>query len=441
MAVDFASGSLNISTGAIGTTQTVSGLSFFPEVILFQVIGRTDAVDAIGQADLMHSIGMSMKTGSIIKRSMVSDFDEHAEATSDTYGGSRFDAIIGQISDAGAWVGLLDIDDHTSDGFRVIIDAVFSSSLRMHWWAFGGTDIAALNLVEVVEPAVAGEVNVTYPEGGFAPDLLICIASRKAAPPDLSAGGRLSFGFAARTPAEIQIEQGVGMYGAEDGANPSDVGKYSRTGQVAALMDSGIDLINRRVAVSGWNSDGFKLNFLEVDGDANTRYYFMCVKGGAWSVKNLMTLSNDTTTNIDVTGVHFTPKGAVHFSVGEAQSADDTHNNNFGKFNLGFFAGTASQRVMGMRSGSGVSPTVVTTALQHDIVGMILSSTTVIVELRVTAILADGLRHIMDVSEPTTHFFQILMGGNGAGEPDNFGHPRSRRSYGLEPRNNLRIGV
>ena len=54
MALEVATGSFNIGTGGVGTTVSITSLSFEPKVIIFGWSGRT----AVGQAEGSHKFGM-----------------------------------------------------------------------------------------------------------------------------------------------------------------------------------------------------------------------------------------------------------------------------------------------------------------------------------------------------------------------------------------------
>lgn len=408
MTMNCASGAFNISTGTIGTTHTET-LGWFPEIIVFQIVGNTASVDSGPDAgNIVRSIGMCMKTGSTTKRCCISGTDEDNVNPMNNCNGLRDDAIIGQLTPSGAWAGLLDIDLQSATTFRVIIDAVFSAGYRCHWWAFGGDDIQAIDLIQVVEPSTAGTVAV---DAGFPCDALICLTQDRSGSAGTIGGSfGLSMGVAARRPSN-GIEQGMIATSARDNVTPSTVAMYQRSDQIAGLIDYSTDTIKVRTKITGWTPSGFNLDFTEVSGSGTRIHFFLAVQGGRYSVKHFTTPA-DTVTNMDVTGALFTPVGGLYVSNVSPDCADDTISvARFSRFNVGMLGSDLTQGVQGFRGAHTQNPMTCRTAIQHDEVILNMSSTAINIACHATSFLSDGIRHINSVAG--VHEGNVLMIGAG----------------------------
>lgn len=430
MALDFKSGGFTVSTGTAGTKQTISGLSFYPEVVLFMWNGRTETSDTYGRMSLQQGFGMYMFTAPTLKQSVSSMRSEDNLTTSDSGAGHRNDAVIAVLDTSDAWNGRASIDAVLADGFRLNIDQQFPSGIRIDYLAFGGTDLQALDITEVVEPAATGSQTISGP--GFQPDLLIAISSPKSgASPQAGAGGRNMIGCAVNHPSGVK--QYVWAAGSADAVTTTAAMKYSNSTDFLAHFNTGVTALDRLASVTSFNANGYVLNWSKVTGAGTTRYYVVAIKGGNWDLGSITTV-NSTSTDLTITGLAFQPKGALFISGTSSETAHDTPSNQ-AKFSVGLFSGVSDQESMYQRDNNGLTTTQVTVGVEYD--GNFANGDASVNRstMSVKSVQSDGLTCRMDLAEAQAHFVEVLTGGNGQTNSGNIGQPISRRHMGVWPQN------
>lgn len=310
MAVAVADGTITITTGAIGTTFTVSGLSFQPKALLFFWSGRATN----GQAEADHKFGMGIAVSTTSRRAMTTQSD-HGTTTTATDRRLATTACIATLTIAGAIDGLADLDAILSDGFRLIIDDVFSAALQVGWLALGGTDLTVATIVAIAVPAAPGDQDITVT--GFtasAADQAVIFLGSVGAPDTTTTHSCFCLGAAAGSALNNAVMAGISV----DAQATSVTASYCRAGESLARA-FGEGLIDIRGSVTAWLTDAFRINWAEVVSGED--FVALCLKGGQYAVGNALT-STGTTNQTE--GTPFTPLALLVASHNKAASTVDT---------------------------------------------------------------------------------------------------------------------
>lgn len=387
MALSAKVGSLSTTTGAVGATVVVSGLGFQPKALIFWWNGRTDTVDAAGSDS--HQLGVGFATGTTDRRIAASEsFDGQTTTQADR--SNRDDACIATINNAAAqsWDGRMDVQSIDADGFTLVIDEVFSKSLRVHFLAVGGDDISNVETGRITEAAAAGNQTVTL-AGAFQPDVVLFTGGHATTEASIRGDSSWFVGFATRSPSTVQA---VLLEGSDDGLTTTDCQSYCRADECIAMFASGMATIDGRAAVNQWNSDGFQLNWIE---RAALRFVeFLAIKGGQWLVGDLLT-QTDTVTDIVESGFGFQPAGALFISACRAASTADAFTAH-AEASIGAFDSTTSRAAFGVGDENGVTTSECSTMVEYD-------------EIYVNPDLADGVEGLMDVKSVESGGFTCIM--------------------------------
>lgn len=314
MALEVASGVVSITTGAVNTTFTVSGLTFQPKAIVFVWSGVASAT--IAEADLSAGIGFATSTSA--RRAYAIQIDTALAANSNRDSVWRNDCCITTLTTAAAVGGHADLDAITSDGFRLIVDDQFPAGFQVGWIAYGGDDITDVAIVDWTERTTNGDTDVAT---GFALNTgvdnkaVIAVGLRSTAAAGTAASdSTLAVAIAAgNTPVNA-----VAAISGDDATDPSLTCQYARTGDFIASV--GNDTVVSRSTVSAWLADGFRVNTAETDGSAYRRSALV-LKGGRFEVGDFTTSTGTSNTAESTT---YKPKALFAISGGIAQSASDT---------------------------------------------------------------------------------------------------------------------
>jgi hypothetical protein len=323
-----------LAAHTVGTTYTVSGLSYKPKAILFFAPGINSF--GAGAQDLHGVMGFATTTSN---RGCACTFSQNAAGTSVCANIVSTDSIYRVASGNGA----LDINAFNSDGFQLIVDTQSSAIHVVQWMAFGGADITDAEVFTIAEPATATTVKTTL-TGAFKPNVVILAFSKPTALDTVTSNdAALSIGFMTSTSASNNI---CVMGNSDTGSASMDTDGYGIAAECAALIaDGGAAVCNMRAVLSSFDTDGFTLNFLE-RAVTNRRGVGIAIKGGQWQASsytiNTTTVGNTTT----VSGLSFRPIGALHISREATQSTSDAttaHN----KVSIGCWSSTSSRRAIG----------------------------------------------------------------------------------------------
>lgn len=401
MALSAKVGAFNTTTDVATSTVEVTGLGFEPKAIIFWWTKSTSTgTDEVAGGSI--STGMGLATSSTSRR-VVAMQSEDASAAADTDRFHSDAACVHILTISGATDGDLDVVSFDADGFTLVVDDQFTASYRVHYIAWGGSDITDVATGAATAPAGTGNSDVTGP--GFQPDMVIIMASRQTgAPPAQSTNAAISFGFAAGG------GQGVLGLGSVHNQTTMDTGSYCYSGNVIGVPSatSPID-VSRRASFVEFISTGFTLNWLETN--SGDYVHWLAIKGGEWLVGSLLT-QTDTTTDIAESGFGFQPSGALLLSHCNSESSSDTiqdHN----RASIGAFSSTTDRGAQGHLDQDNVGDSVCTLAVEHDAVYVnIATDETVQGLMDIKSVDSDGFTCIMDDADPAQAFVTYLAFGS-----------------------------
>lgn len=398
--------SFNIGTGAIGTTIPRSGYGFQPKFIFVWGSGRTNSVDTAGRLDAKYFMGMAI---SPTNRAAVGCQDDDTALTSATDRFQREDAIIGELSTAGAIVGLGDVQSFDADGVTFIIDAVFTTDLRVHVLAVGGTDITNVALVRYSDAASAISQDITTI--GFTPDALINMGVMLAAFPSATVTHSIHLGMAAWNGSSW--DQAVTGGRCRDASALMEASSYSKSGEFTfAHATAPASTLLVRGALTARLSNGFTINYAVADTGARQNFV-LAVKGGSWKLDNGVTAAN--TTPFSRTGFSFQPKGGLIASHCKAECAAGTPASNF-EFSVGAIdsAGVEGSQVSSQDDGNTASISNLTISFDSVYHNIDAVSTTGAIEgeMQHTSWNSGGVTFTMSDADPVAAFIPALFFGD-----------------------------
>lgn len=320
MALVTARGRIAIASGdTVGTTKTVSGLSFQPKLIFFQWNGRVSATDAVGRAT--HRRGFGAATSTTDRRGVTNtSFDAAGNADGGAYHHAA--ACVVQVSNTGGAIdGLADVNAINSDGFQLIVDDQFPNNLDVDWLAIGDDagDITNVTTFQFQAPGTTGAQSQSITSLAFQPTGVIFFNIDLATAPPAGVSTNVQMGFGAATgPSDDHIWHG----GMDEGSNTMDTQSYCRAGECIGMMPgTGGKLMDGRAEFTQFLSNGFQINWLEHA--VINRYVFgVAIRGPQMAVFNGLTQTDTSTTTVVDFG--FTPRAAILVSAGKAASAADT---------------------------------------------------------------------------------------------------------------------
>lgn len=376
MATSAKVGAFNVNDGgaSVGNTNAIN-VGFQPTAIIFWWSGRSDSVDANGGADSKMGVGFAVSTTA---RSAASLFDQDAAATSNCERTQSAAAMVCERLD-GANGGLLDLNSIDANGFTTIIDAAFTTNLRVHYLALGGDVSAAAE--GTISLGATGNVSVTGLS--FQPKAVLLLSHGGAA----ANGAGIGLGAATGTANEACVS--IGM---QNGAASSDTASYGFGDECAALNNyssNGEPPFGRAEFVQ-FNSDGFTINVLEIG--TNARYLAL---GGAASFLVRDFLTRTDTTQFSESGFGFTPKATLFASCCTAECVQNTATAS-GQMSIGAATSASERGAHATTSQDALADTEVWTAVSHD-------------EVYVNGDLADGVEGEMDLVSMDSDGFTVVM--------------------------------
>jgi len=407
MALQVADGTITLSTGAVGTTFTVSGLAFQPVAIFFFWNGR--ATSGQGEADHKFGAGFAVSTSS--RRAFTTQSD-HGNTTiaSDT---ARYnDCCVATLTIAGAIDGKADLNAINSDGFQLIIDDVFSAGLQVGWIAWGGSDLTNAEIVDISEPGATGNQDIATSfalNTGADDKAIIFLGSSDGAYGTPTTFSTFMFGVAAGdTPVNA-----VFAACSDDALGTSNTMAYSRTGDCIAEVDS--DVVHSRAAVSAWLSTGFRLNWSAVDAATTWPFSALVMKGGRWQVGDSVT-STGTTNQTENT--NYQPKGIVVGSACRAASTAGT-STAVDERSIGVATSASSRRCASLTDKDAATIADMGIDYREDAFYSNQSTaTTVVVEGLADLVSFDAapsFTFVMDDADPTANYFFYLLAADAPG--------------------------
>ncbi len=395
-----------IDVGTVGTTYTITGLSFQPKAIKCFWAGHSSASDAIS-ATLDSKQGVGFATGAADRRCAFTNQVDASDSTQcDSYVHNA--AVIGILDGAGALAGLADVQSFDSGGVTFVIDQQFGAALRVTVLLLGGSDITNASTVEFQLPASTGNFDVTSLafQGDFA---FFAHAFTLTAPP----AGRLhaSLGIGA---AKSSSEQAVLVMSSLDNQTASDTARYCLDAlECIAGISASAALV--RCSFVSWLSNGFRVNVLEVG--SQIQVIGLVLKGGSYAIKSFVT-QTDTVTPIAVTGAGFTPVGGFVASHLTSESTQDTIQAQ-AAMSMGAFE-SASARAAQLSTSKDNLPAGIDSvvAIEYDAVYIRedtgSAGANLVGLMDVQSMDADGVTFIMDDADPDQAFAWTVLFGNAA---------------------------
>jgi len=289
----------NIGTGAVASTVVRTGYGFQPKACLYWWSGRTESTTTFARKNLQMGAGMA---SSATARACVTMLSQDTTTTMVT--NRRHDAanVIACTTTSDTTDGSADLQSFDAGGQTLVITDQFTTNLRVHCLALGGTDLTNAIVVQFAGPGANGNQDTTTV--GFQPDALVLLSSIQ----DVASGttqnftGQLLFGLATGP-----SNQGVVALTDKDASADASTSRYSYGGECLASPNDTATAVGRRAAFVSFLSNGFRLNWLEFS-SAGFQYFALALKGGRYAVGNVVT-STTINTTIPVTGLGFAPSG------------------------------------------------------------------------------------------------------------------------------------
>lgn len=387
------------STTDVATTQIEvdfpAGNQFTPKVIFFWSNDRTELTNTVSSTNHRRAAGVAISATS---RHAVASASDDGEASADAANAIREDSCIFTINTGGAGSvdGQLDLVSMDADGFTVVIDNQFDTSIRVHYLALGGSDITNVDRHHFEEPASTGSESLT--PFSFQPDVLFFLnASTGTDPPSLShLSSRMVTGFSNGSSNYVL------MGGSDDGDATTTTGSYLKSGESHGGIVFDVTGIDSRASVTSLDATGFTQNWPEVVGTATRDYFVVGVKGGNWALGDLLT-QTDTITTIQESGFGFAPVAAMFMSAGNVESTSDTLDSD-DDWSLGAYSWDGSnldQGAMQIQDEDGQATTDTMSAVNYDNVYLKGTNGSLFGAMTVQSSDSDGFTCIMTDADPS----------------------------------------
>jgi hypothetical protein len=356
-------GSFQISTGAVGTLQTISGLGFDKAVafVKFWWNGRTENANALGNADHYFGTGVTVNAAVSYEDFCVTTRSQNgispSNSCSDTWEArciAMLDLTTNTVKGAAYCV------NYTKDSFDVYIAEVFLSGITVHYEAFGGTDLFALETLKTTEPVSPGNVDMNF---SFRPDFLWSISNPAGAlgtaPTDDS---RMCIGAASFRDGGIQ--QFVCAYGSNDNVATTDTESYNRSDKFIAHINSAFTgNLTGQASISAISGNKVTLNWDVTQGGGVREHIVLAVRGGSWRVGKFDTVV--AVAPIVIGSLGFGPIGATFVSTTQAQSANNVTDSRDERV-LGAFDAASNQRSLSIEDSTALATSRISTVVQFD---------------------------------------------------------------------------
>lgn len=313
--------SFTVSTGAVGTTFDVTGLTGIHSSSKFWALLWWSGRATTGFAEEDVRVGLGLLTGTASRRSY-SMFLDHGSASEVSVGSKENDCCIHTVTTGPAIEGKCDLDSVITDGLRFIVDDQFVTAVVVGGIAVWGSDITDVGIVDFDSPTATGDDDASLNFGfalntGIDDKAIITISNRNSSFGSAANIGALGLSVIA---GDTIAQAAVGIR-ASHGVNPTTNNRACRTGVSINGMAT-VDQITHRASATAWLSTGARLNWAET-ALSTWNSSALAVKGGRYKVGDI--LSQTGTSNTDET-VGIVPKGLFLFSAGAAESASDTSN-------------------------------------------------------------------------------------------------------------------
>jgi len=361
--MDFAHGAIQLTTGAIGTTFVVSGLSFQPKAIRFYWTGIDSATDAVtGAVNERRGVGFASSTSS---RRTIASFSQDTAGTSNCGGGAANDCCVATTDGAGAFDGKIDISAFASDGFTLIVDDVLPAAMTLFWEAWGGADITNVTIGDIAEPAATGTQNYTatgFTSADNGSQVVMLAGCQSTAAVNTAAATDSGFftGFTSGSG-----EQCVVSGNSDDASTAMDTDGVASGGRCLTMCALAGGTEGSRAAFSAWGTDLFTLNWTTVL-TTNRRSIYMAIKGGAWRAGDFPIEGQTLDDTSAISSLPMSQLRGICFlgNMAAANSSFGAHD----RISLGTATGTGSRRAMGQmdENATASSACEIGTAVEYD---------------------------------------------------------------------------
>lgn len=387
-----------LSTGSASTTQSHDGYGFTPKILLCMKSARSVLTDSV-DGPAIQTLGFGMATGT-------SERSSTNIVTSDTggsFGSFMFntsDSIANNYTNAGTRVGAWDFNGFHSDGWTEIVDDQLGVAYALHSLGLGGDAIAQAKVGSFTKSTSTGTQDVTGP--GFRPDAVIFLQG---------------MGIGAAAGPDGQIVNCVTVVVDRDGSSANRF-RYSRTGECLAGITHLGGAVNTRGYVSNWISNGFRIQWDEVDGVGSTLHYcaIRSEPGHAWRIGTGTTATNTSEFFVSVPN-NFTPQCGIVVSHCSAESSSDTSDVD-AEFSIGMFSGEGNGRAVSLRVETSNSTSSHNGSdVNSSYANLTDAGTSLDGEGGVTTLDRGVLGFTMSNADPSGSFFWILAGGESVPPP------------------------
>lgn len=409
MALFRAMGSFNTGTGAATTTVAVTTTdpdsgTFQPKVVIFWWSGRTETTDAAGGGNIQGGVGWTVSSSSFGAMTFQA---EDASGSADCDRRSTTAACISVLSITAAVVGEADLQSFGATGFTLEIITQFTASLRVHYLALGGDDIT--NAVAGTFQAPSGgtpPLDLDITAVGFQPDVVFLMTGgTNTVLPSIVADIEWSLGIA------TVDAQAVLAICNDNAATTMNTGGYCRLGQFMITTTNGTTAINEISTLSQFLSNGFRMNFTGT-ASGGSQCLYLAIKGGRYKIGSVLT-QTDTTTDIVVSGMGFSPKAGLVFSACRAEDTSVTTMSDHAAWSIGGFQSATQRGCHATMDVDNVADSLTANAVEHDEVYANFNTADAIEGLMdVKTINSDGVTFIMDDADPVQSFAWYLTFGS-----------------------------
>lgn len=324
MALSAKVGSFNLdTTKTAGQTQTITGVGFTPKALLLWWSGGDGAGDEVVGED--YSMGFGASDGTTQLACITGSDDANAAGTYYSVG-SHNNIIRISSNGTSTSLGTFDWTSFNSDGFVLTCEVQATAAFRIHYLALGGDDLTNVDVGNFAMPTATGNFDIT--SLAFQPDAVIFLGGQSTTL--AGANTNIVFNMGMATGAS---NQGVASIYGTGAAATINTTNYGYSGEVIATRNT------ERESFVTFLSNGFTLNHLE---GTSARYvFFLALKGGRYSVGNLLTRTDG---NDIVETVGFQPKAILFTSTCDAEATQDVYRDH-ARFSIGAATGASERAV------------------------------------------------------------------------------------------------
>jgi len=364
MATSYAHGAIQLTTGAIGTTFTVSGLSFQPEAIRFWWTGINSATDAeSGAVNMRRGEGYALSTS---VRRAIGSFSQDTAATSNCGGVAANDCCVVTTDGAGGIDGKVDINAVNSDGFQLIVDDVLPAAMTLFWEAFADGGNLQVTIGDITEPASAGAQSYSatgFTAGNSINQVVMLAGCQSTAAVGTGFAGDSGFCSGAATGPSNQC---VVSGNADDASGTMDTDGYGSSNNCIAMCVVAGGTTNSRAALTAFGTNQFELTWAGTP-VSGRKYIYMAIKGGAWRAGGFTIDGGTASATTAVTGLPTTTLRGVSFK-GRMATDSGTAFATIDRISLGCASSTSSRRAMGQMDENATASSAVEigTAVEYD---------------------------------------------------------------------------